>query len=77
VEKTIFWYLDRVSRGSDGYTLRITLLNGIRMNVALTHVLETGLVTDIRDQDGAFVDEGAGGRRFIPFTSIAFFDVES
>ncbi len=71
---TLLEYLDKeYSGGQVAFTLRIQLLNGEKMNVAIYKVLEDGLVTDLRS-DGEDYDRDE--RRFIPFASIVFFDVE-
>ncbi len=53
----------------EAFTLRILLLGGNKMNVKVFEVLDDGLVTTAGEHDD-------GERRFIPLSSIIFFDVE-
>ncbi len=53
----------------EAFTLRVSLLNGDKMNVGVFKVLDDGLVTITSLDDDRET-------RFIPLSSIAFFDVE-
>lgn len=61
----------------DGFSLRIELLNGNKMNVAVYEVFEDGLLTEAKKINlmGSDITD-VRERRFIPLTSVAFFDIE-
>lgn len=65
--KLLDYFKHKFMNQPDGFTLRLTLVGGTQMNVAIYEACDDGLVTVAETEDE---------RRFIPLSSIVFFDVE-